>query len=521
MNKELKHPQNTRSDVQPIEQNIAAIDLGSNSFHMVVAKVVGQDLQIVSRHKQRVKLASGLDMHNNLTNSAMQRGLDCLQMFAERLEGLKPENVRIVATHTLRVAKNARIFLERAHKVLPYPIEIIPGEEEARLIYTGVAHTQPVSKTKLVVDIGGGSTEIIIGKGFEPKLVNSKQMGCVSYANRYFSDDKLNNKNFTKAYLSARSEIESLAKQYQAHGWELAIGSSGTVKAIHLCMQAIGFEDGIITQKRLKKLVQHLMEFKKVENIDIKGILEQRLSVLAPGVAILQAVMKGLEVDELHFSPSALREGVMYEVEARFAHSDIRMRTAENLAARHHIDIEQANRVKLHASHFIKQVGKEIGLSKGHEMVKLLNWAALLHEVGLSINYSGYHRHSFYLLQNTNMPGFNSEQQKLVATLARFHRKALKLGEMPEFSLYGEEQILNLIKILRLSVAINVSRNDSDPSLWKLSISEEGWKLKHKDLALLEQNKLLITDLEQEKVFWASVDWPLCFNFEQLMDFEE
>lgn len=520
MNNEL-NPQNMQTDPLPIEKNIAAIDLGSNSFHMVVAKVVGQDLQVVSRHKQRVKLASGLDAQNNLNNAAMQRGLDCLKMFAERLEGIEPENVRIVATHTLRVAKNARIFLERARAVLPYPIEVIPGEEEARLIYTGVAHTQPVSKSKLVIDIGGGSTELIIGTGFDPKLVNSKQMGCVSYAKRYFSDDKLSNKNFTKSYLAARSELESLSKQYQAHGWELALGSSGTIKAIHLCMLALGYDDGIITPKRLKKLVQHLIEFKKVDKIAIKGILEQRLSVLAPGVAILQAVMNALDIKELHFSSSALREGVMYEVESRFAHADIRMRTAENLAARHHIDIEQANRVKLFASHFIKQVSKELKLAKNHEMVKLLDWAALLHEVGLSINYTGYHRHSFYLLQNTNMPGFNSEQKKLVATLARFHRKTLKMAELPDFSLYAEEQILNLIKILRLSVTLNVSRNDSDPALWKLCVTESGWKLKHKDLAQLEQNRLLITDLEQERSYWEGVDWSLEFNFETLMDFSE
>ncbi|GAM71970.1 exopolyphosphatase [Vibrio sp. JCM 19236] len=362
---------------------------------------------------------------------------------------------------------------------------------------------------------------MIIGTGFEPKLVNSKQMGCVSYAKRYFSDDKLSNKNFTKAYLAARSELESLTKQYQAHGWELALGSSGTVKAIHLCMLALGYEDGIITQKRLKKLVQHLMEFKKVDKIAIKGILEQRLSVLAPGVAILQAIMSGLNIKELHFSPSALREGVMYEVESRFAHSDIRMRTAENLAARHHIDVEQANRVKLFASHFLKQVGKELKLGKNSEVTKLLDWAALLHEVGLSINYTGYHRHSFYLLQNTNMPGFNSEQKKLVATLARFHRKTLKLTELPDFSLYAQEQVLNLIKILRLSVTLNVSRNDSDPRLWKLCITDTGWKLKHKDLEQLDQNRLLITDLEQERSYWGSVKWPLEFNFEHLMDYND
>lgn len=206
----------------PQIRDVAAIDLGSNSFHMVVAKVVDQDLQLVSRHKQRVRLASGLDAQNNLDNASIERGLECLAMFAERLQGFDEENVRVAATHTLRQANNTHIFLQRASEVLPFPIEIIPGVEEARLIYLGVAHTQPESDSKLVIDIGGGSTEMIIGKGFEAELINSKQMGCVSYTNRFFANGKLSKKNFAKATLAAEQKIESIAHSYRRKGWDTA-----------------------------------------------------------------------------------------------------------------------------------------------------------------------------------------------------------------------------------------------------------------------------------------------------------
>ena len=210
-----KSPDTASLEAVASPKNIAAIDLGSNSFHMVVAKVVGQELQLVSRHKQRVRLGAGLDEQSNLSNTAIDRGLECLSMFAERIQGFEVENVRIAATHTLRQANNAHIFIQRAREVLPFPIEVIPGEEEARLIYLGVAHTQPESDSKLVIDIGGGSTELIIGKGFEAKLVNSKQMGCVSFTQSFFSNGKLTTKNFSKAIIAAQQRLEPLAALYR------------------------------------------------------------------------------------------------------------------------------------------------------------------------------------------------------------------------------------------------------------------------------------------------------------------
>ena len=296
----------------PEIRDVAAIDLGSNSFHMVVARVVDQDLQLVSRHKQRVRLAAGLDAQKNLDNASIERGLECLAMFAERLQGFEECNVRIAATHTLRQANNAHIFLQRAREVLPFPIEIIPGVEEARLIYLGVAHTQPESDSKLVVDIGGGSTEIIIGKGFDPELINSKQMGCVSYTKLYFANGKLSRKNFAKATLAAEQRLESIAHRYCKKGWEIAFGSSGTIKAIREVLIGMGYDDGIITAKRLDKLVEKLCEWPTIEDIELSGLTPDRKPVFAAGVAILIAIFKDLKIDEMHFSEGALREGLLF-----------------------------------------------------------------------------------------------------------------------------------------------------------------------------------------------------------------
>ncbi|CAH0524844.1 exopolyphosphatase [Vibrio hippocampi] len=490
-------------------KHVAAIDLGSNSFHMVVAKVVGQDLQLVSRHKKRVRLASGLDAHNNLTNTAIERGLECLAMFAERIQGYEPENVRIAATHTLRIANNAHIFLQRAREVLPFPIEVIPGEEEARLIYAGVAHTQTESNSKLVIDIGGGSTELIIGQEFEPILLNSTQMGCVSYTERFFANGKLSSKNFSKAILSARQRLEALAPRYKKKGWEVALGSSGTIKAIREVLIGIGYEDGIITSKRLAKLIEKLCEFDSIDVISLTGLTPERKPVFAAGVAILSAIFESLKINELFFSKGALREGLLYEMEERFERTDIRMRTTENLANKHFVDLEHAAKVRGQAHEFLNQVYEKLGLKKKSELFSLLEWSALLHEVGLSISYQAFHRHSSYILNHTNMPGFNSEQQLVLATLARFQRKSLKLQELPEFTLFKAKHIVSLIRILRLSIIVNSQRSDEPLPPIDLSIDGDNWTLSSSEDDWLQQHKLLYTDLMTELTYWDNAGWQL------------
>lgn len=493
------------------ERYIAAIDLGSNSFHMVVAKVVGIDLQLISRHKQRVRLASGLDDEMNLSHAAMDRGLECLAMFAERLQGFDESNVRIAATHTLRRAKNAHLFLKRARAVIPFPIEIIAGEEEARLIYLGVAHTQVESNSKLVVDIGGGSTEMIIGREFEPELLNSKQMGCVSFTEQFFKNGKLSGKNFTKAMLAAEQKLETFANQYRKKGWDIALGSSGTIKAIQEVLAGLGFEDDRITAKRLDKLIDALCEFDSINDIELTGLAEDRQPVFAAGVAILTAIFKALKIEEMFFSDGALREGLLYEMEERFARSDIRMRTTENLAQKHRVDLDHAARVKGHASEMLNQVHSDLGIKKKSDLFDLLEWGALLHEVGLSINLRSFHRHSFYILLHSTLQGFNREQQLVLATLARFQRKALKLDELPEFSLYKQNDVLSLIKILRLSIVLNGQRSDDPLPEITLSIKDDEWTLTCTDEDWLENNKLLNADLQEEQSRWGSANWTLNF----------
>lgn len=492
-------------------REIAAIDLGSNSFHMVVAKVVDQDLQLISRHKQRVRLASGLDEQRNLDNASIERGLECLAMFAERLQGIDADNVRIAATHTLRQANNAHIFLQRAQEVLPYPIEIIPGTEEARLIYLGVAHTQPQAESMLVVDIGGGSTEMVIGKGFDAELVNSKQMGCVSYTDRYFSNGKLSKKNFAQAMLAAEQKLESVASKYRKLGWKIAFGSSGTVKAIHEVLIGLGFDDGIITEERLGKLIDKLCDWNSIDDIQLSGLTEDRKPVFAAGVAILSAIFHALKIKEMFFSDGALREGLLYEMEDRFKYSDIRLRTTENLATKHLVDLEHAAKVKGQAREFLDQVAAELGLKKNNELFDLLEWSALLHEVGLSISLQAFHRHSAYILHHTNMPGFNSEQQLVLSTLARFQRKALKLNEMADFSLFKKKHILGLIRVLRLAIVVNGQRNEDPLPELSLEIKDDEWQLKCVEQDWLENNKLLHADLLSEQEYWHSAGWQLSF----------
>lgn len=476
---------------------------------MVVARVVDEDLQLISRHKQRVHLADGLDHEMNLSHSAMERGLECLAMFAERLQGFDPDNVRIAATHTLRQARNAHLFLQRAKQVLPFPIEIIPGEEEARLIYLGVAHTQLEVSSKLVVDIGGGSTELIIGNDFEPELLNSKQMGCVNFTSRFFANGKITKKNINKAITACEQKLESIASSYRKKGWQIAYGSSGSIKAIREVLIGIGFEDGLITLNRLNTLIEMLCSFDSIDDIQLQGLSDERKQVFTAGVAILTAIFQTLKLSEMHYSDGALREGLLYEMESGFARSDLRMRTTENLAKKHLVDLEHAARVKGLASELLEQTHKALGIKRDSELANLLQWAALLHEVGLSISLRGFHRHTAYILQHTNMPGFNSEQQLLLASLTRYQRKSLKLTELPDFHLYSREQVINLIRLLRLAILINGQRNDDPLPEFTLEVNHDHWSLKGKEKDWLENNKLLSADLQSEQERWSQVNWKL------------
>ena len=500
----------------PRPEEFAAVDLGSNSFHMVIARVVDGAMQIIGRLKQRVHLADGLDSNNMLSEEAMERGLACLSLFAERLQGFDPSSVCIVGTHTLRQALNATEFLKRAEKVIPYPIEIIPGNEEARLIFMGVEHTQPEKGRKLVIDIGGGSTELVIGEDFEPKLVESRRMGCVSFAQMYFPGGTINGENFRRARISATQKLESLAWQFRIQGWNVALGASGSIKAANEVLIASGEKDGFITPERLEKLVDEVLKYKNFSELSLPGLSEERKAVFVPGLAILCGVFDALAIRELRLSDGALREGVLYEMEGRFRHQDIRSRTAQSLVSQYNIDREQARRVLETTTQMYDQWQAQNPKLNNPQLAALLKWAAMLHEVGLNINHSGMHRHSAYILQNSNLPGFNQEQQLMMATLVRCHRKAIKLDELPRFTLFKKKQFLPLVQLLRLGVLLNNQRQatTTPPTLF-LKTDENHWTLRFPH-DWFSQNALVLLDLEKEQEYWEAVTgWRLKIEEEQ------
>lgn len=500
-------------------QEFAAVDLGSNSFHMVIARVVDGAMQIIGRLKQRVHLADGLSEGNILSEEAMERGLSCLSLFAERLQGFSPANVCIVGTHTLRQALNAPEFLERAEKVIPYPIEIISGNEEARLIFMGVEHTQPEKGRKLVIDIGGGSTELVIGEDFTPQLVESRRMGCVSFAQQFFPGGTLSKERFHRARLAAVQKLETLAWQYRIQGWNVAMGASGTIKAVHEVLIGMGEKDGIITPERLEKVVAEVLKYKNFSALNLPGLSEDRQAVFIPGLAILCGVFDALAIKALRLSDGALREGVLYEMEGRFRHVDIRSRTAESMANQYNIDRDQARRVLDTLTKLYEQWAAQNQKHAHPQLAALLKWAVILHEVGLNINHSGLHRHSAYILQNSDLPGFNQEQQMLIATLVRFHRKAVRLDEIPRFTLFRKKQFLPMIQLLRLGVLLNNQRQaTTTPPVLKLTTEASHWTLCFPN-GWFSQNALVLLDLEKEQQYWEDVSgWRLKITEEATPD---
>ncbi|KER02041.1 exopolyphosphatase [Photorhabdus temperata] len=497
-----------KSTPRPME--IAAIDLGSNSFHMIIARIVNGALQILGRLKQHVYLAYGLNQKSELSEEAMERGLACLALFAERLQGFPADNVCLVGTHSLREASNAKEFIRRAQEVIPYPIEIISGHEEARLIYMGVEHTQPEQDRKLVIDIGGGSTELVIGENFEPLLIESRRMGCISFSHQFFSDGEISAEKFRRARLEAAQKLENLSWQYRIKGWNSALGASGTIKAVYEVLVAMGEKDGLITPERLEMLVKEVLKFKKFKTLDLPELSDDRKHVFVPGLAILCGVFDALHIKELQLSDGALREGVLYEMEGRFRHQDIRRRTAKSLAEHYNIDREQAKRVLDTTEALYQQWAIQNPKLVQPQLEAILHWAAMLHEVGLSINLSGLQRHSAYILQNTNLPGFNQEQQLLLATLVRCHRKTIKLDDLPRFNLFKKKQYLPLIQILRLATLLNNQRQSTTtPESLRLVTDDGHWAL-YLPYNYLSENTLMQLDLEKEQEYWHNVTgWQL------------
>jgi exopolyphosphatase / guanosine-5'-triphosphate,3'-diphosphate pyrophosphatase len=492
---------------QPIQ--LAAIDLGSNSFHMVVATQAQNEIRVQESLSEKVQLGAGLDESNFLTSEAEQRALDCLARFAQRIRGIPVGSVRVVGTNTLRVARNAYQFISRAEQVLGHDIEIVAGREEARLIYLGVSHTLPDNggDRRLVVDIGGGSTELIIGERFESVETESLHMGCVSFNQRFFAGGDITEKQFSRAITAARREVLSIESVYRRLGWHEAVGASGTIKAIAAVCEENGWSNGEITREGLQRIRKRLLRSGHISRLDLKGVREDRAAIFPAGVAILTGIFEQLEIDQMAFSSGALREGVLYDLIGRFSHEDVRERSIQAMMQRHHVDQAQAQRVKDTAMMLHEQVRKPWRLG-ADTLVDSLRWAALLHEVGFSVSHAQFHKHGAYLLTHSDLSGFSRQEQALVALLIRSHRRKIS---QPLFDARDESErapLLRLTFLLRLAAVLHHGRYDTPLPVIKARADDtsltlgfpKGW---------LSEHPLTRADLEQEQEFFRSVGYDL------------
>lgn len=441
---------------------LAAVDLGSNSFRLSLGRVVVQDgvaqIYQIDRLKETVRLAAGLDSNKQLSEEAVERAVQVLERFGERLRSFHPDRVRAVATNTFRVARNTADFLPAAQKALGFPIEVIAGREEARLIYNGVAHTLPPSPNKrLVVDIGGGSTEIIIGKGFEPGPMSSLYMGCVSYSRQFFADGIVDAYQMRLAEIAARREVEGIAMQYRKMGWKEAFGSSGTAKALHAILTQCGFSQDGITRAGLSKLKDRIVRAGRVVPEDLPGIKLERADVLPGGLAIMSAIFDELGIARMDTGDGALRLGVMYDLLGRDDEHDKRDETVRQFGKRYHVDAPQGARVKKMALALFDPISEN--MPDRLHLRTALGWAADLHEVGVSIAHNAYHRHSAYILDNADMPGFSHADQQLMSVLVLGHQSKLtKLADLVR----SRDQWLAIL-CLRLAVQLARRRESIDP----------------------------------------------------------
>lgn len=491
---------------------IAAVDLGSNSFHMIIAQMHAGGFKLIDRLREQVRLAEGLDKSRNMGQEAQERALQCLGRFAQRLTGLSPDNVRIVGTNTLRSAKNSTEFLEHAEQALGYPIEIISGIEEARLIYSGVAHSlaSDGDGNRLVVDIGGGSTEMIIGRGFAPILMESLYMGCITHTGRFFPDGRITVSGIDRALLEARVELEPKIEAYREEGWASAIGASGTVLAINRILAVNGWSKDGITLAGLRKLVDAMLKAGDVDLLRIEGLSRERAAILPGGVMILFAVIEGLGIDRMLVSDGALREGLLYDLVGRHHSGDVREASVATLALHYYVDPEHAARVEDTALKCLAQIARDWKLDEKADG-PWLRWAARLHEIGLDIAHSHYQKHGAYVIAHADLAGFSFQQQRLLASLVLAHRRKFPARAFKELKSLWGKQAERLALLLRLAAVLHRSRSAAPLPDFTLSGDKRRLSLSL-PAGWLDAHPLTRTDLEREAQYLAQIDVALDFN---------
>lgn len=487
---------------------IAAVDLGSNSFRLQVGRVLDDQIYPLDAIKEPVRLATGLTAEKYLDAASQQRALRALSRFGERLRGFAPEAVRAVATNALRVAKNALDFLPQAERALGFPIEIIAGREEARLIYLGAVHSLPAAQHKrLVVDIGGGSTEFIIGRRLEPQLMESLFMGCVSYTLRFFPEGRIDKKRMREAQLAAAAEIQSIAHDYRRHGWREAVGSSGSARAIADLLELNKLNPGDVaglTREGLDRLQAMLVKAGSASALDLAGLRADRLPVLPGGIAIMSAIFDELELERMTYSDGALRLGVLYDLLGRFHHHDMRDVTVSQFMRRYQVDARQSERVEKSARRMLAQIDGDAEGVEYESDTQCLAWACRLHEVGISIAHSGYHKHGAYILTFADMPGFSKKDQARLALLVYGHRGKLeKITALP-----AGDPSWRLLLALRLAVLLHRPRDGEPLPTCRVAAAAAGFQLELQE-GWLAAHPLTALALDEEVAHWSRIGIPL------------
>ena len=485
-----------------IPREYAAVDLGSNSFHMVVSRRDESNLIVVDRLREMVRLGSGFDDQNRLSEIACERALGCLTRFGERLRGMNTDNVRVVGTNSLRLAKNALQFIRQAEEELGFPVDVISGVEEARLIYLGVSETlQEDLGRRLVIDIGGGSTEMIVGDSAMPLYLESLYMGCVSTSELFFADGKISKSRMDKAIMAACVVLEPHIAIFENLNWEDIIATSGTARSIEEVSREAGWTEGGITRESMEKLVGAILQADHVDELKLAGLSDTRRSVFPGGVAILMAIFKSLSINHMRISEGSIREGVLADLIDRRQSLDTRAETVTAMISRHRIDEAQANRVCETALVIFSQLKKVWKFNSRDR--ELLSRAALLHEIGLMIAHGQYHKHGAYVLEYMELAGFSRQEQRELSLLVRLHRKKFHNEVLSGLDEDRTLVLSRLIFVLRLAVVFNRGRRPEDLPKIKISAVDADISLKL-DSQWLADHPLTQADLEQEQHYLRS-----------------
>jgi exopolyphosphatase / guanosine-5'-triphosphate,3'-diphosphate pyrophosphatase len=481
---------------------LAAVDLGSNSCRLEIGRIESGQLVRVDYIKEMVRLGGGLDRELMLSEAAMQRALECLARFGERLRGFARQQVRAVATQTLREAKNRDEFLKRAIKALGFPIEVIAGREEARLIYSGVSHLLPDSRERrLVVDIGGRSTELILGKQLDPEQAESFKVGSVSMSMRFFVEGNLQAKAFDNAVIAACAEFEEAQELFHASQWDSAYGSSGTIGAIAEILRLNGVAAQGITAPGLTWCKTQLLAAGHIKRLQIAGLKEDRKPVIAGGLAVLTAVFETFEIEQMQAADGALRQGVLFDlIGRREERTDVRTQTVQRLQQRFGVDVAQAHRVEAAALMLYAQIAARAE----DEERRMLTWACGLHELGMAVSHSEFHKHGAYIIANADAAGFSQPQSVRLADLVLAHRGGLRKVE-PRLS---DAAFVQQLVCLRLAALLAHARRPLEKKAVQL-LREDQKFVVHINATWASKHPQSVYLLQEEAECWRKSGWTV------------